>query len=87
MSVADSNCEIFKDCLSSAILEKYSSGTPKRMAKRSRKSARAAPSSSQTVTGDGEIDPAELAEFIEVNTKHSYPKRTFSSYLISEVRV
>jgi cyanophycinase-like exopeptidase len=71
----ENNHEIFKDCLGSAVLEKYiSTESPRKMAKRYRKGSRGAgsPAGAQhNVPQGGESDPAELAEFIEVTASLS----------------
>jgi hypothetical protein len=75
----DSNHDVFRDCLSSAMLEKYTNGQQKKKAKRARKSASPASSSIERSAESGETGTAELAEFIEVitmscpNTHPSYP--------------
>jgi hypothetical protein len=75
----DGNYDVFRDCLSSAVLDKYTNGPQKKKAKRARKSASPASSSIERSAESGEINTAELAEFIEVitmscpNTHPSYP--------------
>jgi hypothetical protein len=75
----DSNYDVLRDCLSSAVLEKYANGPRKKKTKRARKSASPASSSIEQSAESGETDTAELAEFIEVitmpcpNTHPSYP--------------
>lgn len=76
MSEAEGNYEVFKDCLSSAVLDKYAVRLRK-VAKRPRKSLKAPPSSNRRgPQTEEEFDPAELADFIEVLPK-SLPKRIF----------
>jgi hypothetical protein len=69
MSESDGNYDVFQDRVSSAILEKYSTTPHKKIAKRYRKSAPAAEPSILSGLENGEIDPAELADFIEVIPK------------------
>lgn len=68
MSAEHDDSEIFKDVLSIAILERYSTAPRerKRMAKRSRKSAQTPTSPIETGDENTKTNPAELAEFIEV---------------------
>lgn len=83
-SEADANYQVFKDCLSSCILEKYSIGLPKKMTKRTRKGIKNTQSPSiQNVSENEKIDASELADFIEV-TPDFLPKR-ISRSIISEI--
>lgn len=71
MTPGDENHEVFKDCLSLAVLEKYSTVPLKKMPKRHRKGTSDAGCStvqSRPAIGEGESenDRAELADFIEV---------------------
>lgn len=75
-SEADANYEVFKDCLSSSVLEKYSVGLPKKMTKRSRKGIKTALSPSfQSGSENEETDASGLADFIDVIPEF-LPKRT-----------
>ena len=95
MSEAGENYEVFKDCLSSAVLERYAGAAPsgkkqkkKKMTKRHRKGSRDAGSSScQDVREDGENDLAELAEFIEVNARLRRSSSNQVGSLLSEISV
>jgi hypothetical protein len=79
----DGNYDVFRDCLSSVVLEKYTSNGPqKKKAKRPRKSAAPPSSSIERSSESGESDAAELAEFIEVITM-SCPS-TYLSYSMSD---
>jgi hypothetical protein len=78
----DSNYDVFRDCLSSAVLEKYADGPQQKKAKRARKSGSPASSSIERSAESGETDTAELAEFIEVITMPC-PK-THPSYPMSD---
>ncbi len=75
MSDTEDNYEVFKDCLSSTFLQKYSAAPPKKTAKRPRKSARSAGCSIGSGSEDGGTDAAELADFIEVIPNFT-PKHT-----------
>jgi hypothetical protein len=86
MTPGDENHEVFKDCLSLAVLEKYCTVLPKKMPKRHRKGTSHAGSStvqSMPAIGEGESesDRAELADFIEVIQS----SRNGMSCLIAEV--
>lgn len=80
----DDGYGIFKDCLSSAILETYSTRPEKKRARRPRKSAEAPSSLTESGSENGEIDPTELAEFIEVIPDSC--RSTCPSCVISEFR-
>jgi hypothetical protein len=66
MSEDGGNYEVFRDCISSAILEEYSNAPQKKKVRRPRKGTQRASPSTERGSENGETDAAELAEFIEV---------------------